>query len=715
MAILGKIRERSMFLIIIIALALFSFVLTGLFDNNSPLFNKSTNIVGEINGETISREDFARLVEQQGSLSGNRTSQLQNVKTAWDNLVREKIYKTQLKKSGIVVGEKDVWDEILRQPFVKNNPKYKNEVGLFDEGKFKEEIATLQDVATENEQNKAAWLNWLNFERNTKTNLELRTYSNLIKAGLGATLKEGERDYIYKNTKVDVEYVHIPFNSIADSLVTVTDDEIKKYVKAHKYDYIVEPSRNLSFVKFEIKATSNDEVAIENELKNLINDKDEYSSAAKTTVKITGFTNTTNNVEFFRENNSDTPLDNNLYTKNKIATSIADSIFKLNVGQIYGPYKEKEYYKLTKLVAIKQLPDSVKSRHILIPFLGARSTDVTITQTEEEAKKIADSLLTILKKGTSKFESFVTSFSSDKGSVNKGGKYDWYPYNQMVPEFRDFTFEGEKGDLDVVKTAFGFHIIEIEGQKNLQKAVKLATFSRKIEASEETENAVFEKAETFASDLSSGKDFTELAKENKYTIQPVLGLKNLDERVSSLNNQRSIVTWAFDNSTKENEIKRFDIDNGYAVVKLTKKSKKGLSIGNSKSKIRAILMNGKKAKIIKEKLSGTTLEEIAEIFNTSVNSSKAVSLSSPALPNVGRVPEIAGILSVLKPNKLYDYVQAKNAVFAIKINKKELPIKIENYKSLSNIISRTLQNKGSKAYEILKKSADIEDNRSLFY
>ncbi len=113
MAILGKIRERSMFLIIIIALALFSFVLTGLFDANSPLFNKNTNYVGEINGEKIPREDFAQLVDQERARTGGRGSQMQNVKTAWDNLVREKVYATQLEKSGIIVGEKDVWDALI--------------------------------------------------------------------------------------------------------------------------------------------------------------------------------------------------------------------------------------------------------------------------------------------------------------------------------------------------------------------------------------------------------------------------------------------------------------------------------------------------------------------------------------------------------------------------------------------------------------------------
>ena len=715
MAILGKIRERSMFLIIIIALALFSFVLTGLFDANSPLFNKNTNYVGEINGEKIPREDFAQLVDQERARTGGRGSQMQNVKTAWDNLVREKVYATQLEKSGIIVGEKDVWDAIISQPFVQNGATFKNEAGLFDQEKLKEYIATLKDDAQESEEGMSSWLGWLNYEKSIKTNLELATYSNLIKAGLGATLKEGEYYYNDQNTKMDLQYVYVPYTSIADSLVAITDDEIKAYVRAHKEDYITEPTVNLSFVKFNIEATEEDEEIIKSQLLNLVGDREEYSTAAKANVQIVGLKNTTNYTEFFRENDSDTPLDTKFYTQNLLPQVMADSIVNKNVGAVYGPYKEREFFKITKLIGVKQLPDSVKSRHILISFVGARGADQTITRSEEDAEKFADSLLTVLKSSTSKFVDFVTDFSSDKASIIKEGKYDWYPYGQMVPEFRDFTFEGKVGDIGVVKTQFGFHIIEIEGQKNMQSAYKLATLSRKIEATDKTENEIFEKAETFASNLSDSKDIVQLAKDSGYTVQPVQGLNDLDESVSSLGSQRQVITWAFDKETKENEIKRFDIDNGYAVVKLVKKNKKGLSLGTAKFTIRKLLLDQKKAEQINERMSGASLDEIANEFNLKANSSRAVSLGSPTLPGVGRVPELIGGITNLNTKQLYKNIETKNGVFALTITNKEAPTKLENYTNFSKTVSRKLQGKNGAVYDALKKFADIEDNRAIFY
>ena len=715
MAILGKIRERSFFLIIVIGLALFSFVLSGLFDSSSPLFSKNTSSIGDINGDNVSREEFAALVEQHKARTNNRGSHLQSVNSAWDNLIREKVYKTQLEKSGIIVGEKDVWDEILKQSFVQNNPQFKNEVGLFDEEKFKEYVATLKDAATEDEQGKAAWLGWLNYERSLKSSLQIKTYNNLITAGLGVTLKEGERYYFDNNTKLDLEYVYVPFSYISDSLVTVTDDEIKKYVKNNPEDYRSEASRDISFAKFDIKATSEDEDAIKKQLSEIITDREEYSSAAKTNVKIIGLANSNNIEEFFRENSSDTPLDNKFIVKSKLNKIIADTIFNLSVGDIYGPYKDGEYFKISKLVEVKQLPDSAKARHILIPFVGALRVNPSITETEEEASKIADSLFTILKNDKSKFADIAKNKSADTSNKDKGGDLGWFSYDRMVPAFRDYTFENEVGKIGVIKSDFGFHIIEIQGQKNKQKAVSIATFSRKIEASEETENDVFQKAETFASELSNGKDIIELAKENNVTIQPVVGLKALDENVSSLGDQRQIVTWAFEKSSNENDIKRFDVDKGYAIVKLTAKRKKGLTIGASKFRIKHILSKEKKAKLINEKIKGDNLQEIAKGFNETVNSSKAVSLGSPVLPGVGRSQDIVSILTRLNENKTYTGIESENGIFIVKILKNDKPESLDNYMSFTSQISSSLKTKSVKAYDALKKLAEIEDNRASFY
>lgn len=711
MAILSKIRERSLFLIIIIALALFSFVLGDMFTGGG--FGGQSNSIGEVNGENISREQFAQLVEQQKSLSGGRGSHMQNVNMAWETLLRQKIYKAQLEKSGVTVGEKDVWDEILKQPWVKDGPQFKNVAGLFDEDKFKEHIATLNDAREDDANSQQAWLSWLDYERNIKNSLELKTYNSLVTAGLGATFKEGERHYMANNTKLDLEYVYVPYTYIVDSVVSVTDSEIEQYVKNHPNDYKAEASRDISFVKFDIKASPEDEATIKADVEKIINGEGD-GTEAKNIVNITSLAKTEEVEEFFRNNDSDIPLDNSFYTEPKVSPVLKDTIFKMEVGQVYGPYKEGNFFKVTKLAAVKQMPDSVRARHILIPFLGS-TNDPAVTQTEAQVKVTVDSLLTIVKKDKSQFAELAKTLSSDKGSGAKGGDLDWFVYQTMVPEFRDYTFENKVGDIGVVKSQYGFHIINIQEQKNVQKNVKLATFAREIVASDETESAVYQKAETFASEVTDGKDMDELAKEQGLTVQPAVGLKAMDERVSNLNNQRSIITWAFSSDSEVNEIKRFDVEGGYVIAKLTAKYKKGLNIGAAKATLRTKLLNEKKSNLIKESMKGDNLQDIAKEFSTNVQTSKAVSLGSPILPGIGRAEEIVSVLVFLDENKLYSDIDTKNGVFAAKITKKDSPQALENYAGSITAVQNANRTKGNKVYNVLKKFAKIDDKRATFY
>lgn len=711
MAVLSKIRERSLFLIIIIALALFSFVLSGLFQGN--LFSKNTSDIGEVNDETISREEFALEVEAFRARSNGRSTNMQDVNNAWNSLVRQKVYKTQLKKSGVVVGEKDIWDAIVSQVAMSNSPQFMNEIGMFDEEKLKEYVATLKENANEDDQSKAAWASWIDYEKNIKLGLEQNTYNSLIKAGLNSTLFEGKEDYYFQNTNVDLDYVYVPFSSISDSLVKVTDDDVKNYIKARKKEFTANESRDIQYVSFTIAPSAEDELEIKNQVEALIKDREEYSSAAKSTINVIGFKNATNIAEFNSEHGSDTPFDKNFYTKSTLPKVLADSLFNKDVNEVFGPYKENGFYKISKITEIKQLPDSVKASHILIPFVGSAIADPSVSQTETEAKKVADSILTLIQKNKSQFEEIAKSTSVDKTSGEKGGDLGWFTYNTMIPEFRDYAFENSTNDMGIVKSQFGYHIIRIDGQKNIQKTVQIATFSKRIEASEKTENDVFENAETFASELSSGKKIDELASEKNYTIRNVQNIEIFEDNISQLGSQREIVRWAFDDNTSVNGVKRFDINNGYVVAVLNKKNKEGLS---TKGKdIRSIILNEKKAALIKERSTGESLEELATQNNTVIKSSLAVSSSSPVFSGDGRFADAAGVVTFLEENNLAKNILDKNGVIFAKVSKKNLPTELKNYSANKNALERQLQNRTVEIYDAIKDNTEIIDNRSFFY
>ncbi|CAA0226842.1 peptidylprolyl isomerase [Tenacibaculum maritimum] len=704
MAILSKIRERSMFLILVIGLALFAFVLDP--STIGDFFNSSKqNTVGEVNGEDISRQDFAEAVETYKAQTGNKVSEMQAAKTVWNNLVRQRIYQKQLEEAGITVGESDIMNAIYEAPSIQNDPRFQTE-GVFDKEKLKEHLATIKD------ENNAEWKAWQNYMLSLKESIEKKTYDNLVSAGLGASLKEGENQYFTENTKVDASYVYVPYTSIPDSTVTIKKSEVKRFLENHSADFQVEASRDISFVKFDVVPTAKDEEAIKNEVAKLVED-----SVNERNVPLKGLRNTVDYAEFLEENKSDLPLDENFKFKVEVPQVIADQIFDGKKGDVFGPYKDKEFFKLSKVTEVTSIPDSVRASHILVRFVGTSGAAPEVVKSEEEAKKTADSLLAVVKADKSKFADLAKKFSSDKGSAEKGGDLDWFTYNRMVPAFRDYCFTNKKGDIGVVKSQFGFHIIKIDDQKNFQNVVKLVTLARKIEASEETENAIFQNAETFALELTKGANFDELVKEKKLSSQPAVGLKVLDENVPGIGDEREIVTWAFGKDTEIGAFKRFDISNGgHVVAIITGVTSKGLMpVDKAVAEVRPILVNEKKAKIIEEKIKGATLADIAESVGVSVRKAEGVNLQSPTLSGVGYEPKVIGAMINAKENEVYKDIVGDRGVYAFVVSKKELPTSLENYDTYRKRIAEQRKNQSYQMYEAIKKVSNIEDNVSAYY
>ena len=703
MAILNKIRQRSLFLIVIIALALFSFVLGGLIKNGSALSAKSQNIVGIVNGKDINRTAFLEKVEIAQKQAGPSATNTQVMNRVWDQEVRKAVMETQFEALGLSV-EKDQMKDLLKTALA-TTPQFQNEAGLFDENKLNEYIINLKETSPERYQD------WINYEESLADNALQQEYFNLVKAGLTGTLEEGKFEHQLEGNKVDIKFVQVSYASIPDSTVAVSKSDIKSYIEKHKKQYHVEASRDINYVEFKETPTVEDENEIKAALTDLLKDKEVYNETTKTNETITGFLNTKNNEDFINSN-SDIKFDDRFVFKSALPPAIADSIFDLKVGEVYGPYKDNGYFKISKLIAVKQIPDSAKVRHILIPFVGARGATPEVTQTEAEAKQTADSILAVVKANRSKFPALVKEFSSDKGSVENGGRYDWHPYNSMVPEFNDFEFEGKVGDIGVVKTMFGFHVIEIEGQKDKKKAVQVGTIARKIEPSQATIDKVFRDASSFEIALEN-KGFQELATEKKYTIRPVNGIKVLDENIPGIGNQRPIVRWAFDDETEVGAFKRFDIPTGYVIVQLAAKHKEGLMpVEEATVTAMPAIRKEKKAKLIRERVSATTLEDLAAAEKTTVRTASAINMKNPVISGAGKEPLVVGAAFGLKEGQTSKLIDGNNGVYMIQVTKFTPAVKLDNYQSFANQVEKQKINVVSaKLYNALKEAADIEDNR----
>lgn len=251
----------------------------------------------------------------------------------------------------------------------------------------------------------------------------------------------------------------------------------------------------------------------------------------------------------------------------------------------------------------------------------------------------------------------------------------------------------------------------------MQKAVQLTTLARKITSSEKTESQIFQNAEIFASKLVDGGNFDNTVVESGYLQAPATGLKELDDVVPGLpGNNRQIVRWAFNEDTDLNAVKRFDIENGYVVVKLTAKTDKGTAkVNDVASRIKSTLIKEKKAALINEKMKGATLEELATSNNVSVRTATSITLASPMVSGVGSEPAIVGAMSVAKEGELVNNLDGDKGVFAFEVTSKELPAELEDYNTFRNRLEIKYQSRSAQLFNALKEISEIEDYRANIY
>ena len=715
MAVLNKIRQRSIFLIIIIALALFSFIIGDIFTNMGSA-DKSQNIVATVNGDDIERGAFMNQVENIQRQSGGSVTNTQAMNRVWDQEVRNKVMQTQYDALGISI-ERDYMRQLLMQN-LGSLDEFKNDAGLFDEDKLNEFIANLKAIAPETTTLNGSPVNykaWTDFEQTISQTGVQQTYFNLVKAGVIGTLTEGELDYQLENDKADLKYVQIPFSSIPDSVLKIKKSDIKNYIKKHSKKYEVEASRDLVYVQFKEQASLEDEQAIQAELSALVDDKVEFNEAAKANETVIGFKNSSDANAFVNANSS-VKYNNNFVFESSLPKADLKAMVSLELNDVYGPYKEGDSYKLSKLVAKKMISDSTKVRHILIPFVGGVRVDPSVTSTDAQAKAQADSIYKVLKTNRSKFNSLLV-LSSDKVSNEKDGVIEFAYTDGFAEEFKAYSFENSKGSLGVVKTDFGYHVIEILSQGPKQQAYKIATIVQEIEPSVKTIDDVFKNKSKFEIAIAKS-DFNEVSDQANYKTMPVSSIKELDESIPGIGMQRAIVRWSFEDGTEVGDFKSFNISGGgFVVAKITAVNEKGL-MSVEKASVTALpeIRKEKKAALIIGRVTATTLEAIASEEGQTVKTAVSVNMKNPTLSGAGREPKVIGTVFGLTKGATSKLVVGLNGVYAVQLTKLTTASELPNYQAAANRVGQAKSNAvNSKLYTALKDAAEIEDNRASFY
>lgn len=706
MAVLNKIRQRSVFLILIIALALFSFVLADVIQNGGFSSQKSQTTVATVNGVDLSREDFTMKVDNMLRNLGSNATTAQAMNMTWNNELRRVLLEEQYEKVGIGAEAAQV-NAALAQAFA-SNPQFQNEAGRFDYGKMQQYIATLKSSDPQQ------YNQWVQYENSVAQSVKEQTYYNMIKGGMLATSLEGEMEYLSENSNVSIEYVQIPFSTISDDSVTVSEAEISDYIKKNPKQFETEANVDIQYVLFREAPSEDDENAIFEEINALLSERTEYVAATKSNETFPAFSDVTDHEEFLAAH-SEVPYSDRWMFEYQFPEEQAGSIFELKVGEVYGPYRRNNRFAATKVVAERQLPDSIKVSHILVSFQGAELPG-DIARNREEAQKLADSLLAVVRRDASKFSEMATQFSDDPSVFENSGDLGFLAPGDAVEEFDEFITNNKVGDRAVVETPFGFHIVSIDEKRNEQRAVKVATIVKTVYPSDATTTKLFADATRFESQAADA-DFVDLAKDLNYEVRPVNGITELQENIPGIGNNRSIVNWAFEKDAKPGAIRRFNVSNGYAIVQLTAKNKKGLmSVAEASATVTPILRNQKKAKMIRESISGNTLEAIAQEKNVEVKTASALNLKNPTIADAGTEPKVVGTALGLKAGEMSDFIDGEKGVYRLKVTAINNAAERTNFDAFKNTIRNArLNTVNNGVFNALKNKADIEDRRANFY
>ena len=696
MAVLQKIRQRSLLLILVIGFCLFAFIIGDIF--NSGGFNSTSKDVGSIDGKDISFEDF-RIKVNNIEKSGQGISSTEAANRVWDQEVSVALLTSEFEKLGLRVGEKHLLEVLKADQNIGGNPLFMNAAGVFDVAKFKEYFKA----------NPAQAQFLIDREKDADLNAKYQLYNTMIKAAVFTTESEGKFKYEMEANKVNFAYVASLYSTIKDSDEKITNSEIVDFMKKNEKKFKADESREVEYVLIEDKASAADAAEIKSKMDALLSGSVVYNQATAKNDTVAGFRTTKNAIDFVNSN-SDVPYDSTYIAKKDLPAVDADKLFNLAPGAVYGPYVFGDYYCISKSMGMKPGVNA-KASHILIGYEGTQVPNQKEKRTKEQAKAKAESILAQVIANPDSFLMLAFT-SSDDSSAQQGGDLGYFGPNQMVKPFNDFVFNNSIGRVGLVETDFGFHIIKITDK---QDGIRLATVAQKIEASEVTSDKIFTQATKFEMEAAN-KDFVKAAKDMGLTVAPAVSVKGMDENFGSLGKQRNIVRWAFENGVKEGSVKRFEVANmGHVIAKVKSIDKSGLvAVSVARPYVEQILKNKKKAALIKAKMTGSSLEAIAKSVGSTVQQATDLTMENTMLPNVGPEPKVVGNAFALAANKLSAPIEGNTGVYVVKnISTVKAPA-LKNHAPYVAKLKTQSASDVNRVIPALKGNAKIEDNRQQF-
>lgn len=710
MQIIQGIRDKGAAIVIaVIALSLIGFILMDAKQGSSRMFGSGSTTIGKVDGKSIEQAEFNKKVkimendEEQRSGSKPPASQSAEYRQqVWEQMVNERVFYGEAQKLGIDFTAKEL-SAILSSndrdnPLLQDQSMVDPATGKLDQSKLRDALSNIKKAKGDQRDmidNKI-------IEPQKLTSISTKYFALLSASAYYPSWME-EADNNDKKNFATISYVALPYGEISDSTIKVTDAEIEAYVQKHKDQFKQEEGRKISYVVFSQLPSAEDSART----------RDLVASLKQ------GFETDANVKNFLARNTSAIEFDSNYVPRSRITSSAADSIIRMPAGSVFGPYVDGKNFVLAKNLGSRNYPDSVKAKHILIATRNLQNGQPMME--DSVAKKRADSILAAINAGAD-FTALAKQYSAD-GSKDKGGDLGTFAYGQMVPEFNEYCFTKPVGSRGVVKTQFGYHVIEVLNQKGNSPAYKIAYLAKEIIASEATINKSSLDATKVAAEKEAKKLDDYLQKNGLKKITENSLIKENDTRVGQLKDARQLVRWAFE-AKKGDVSEPFSIGDQFVVGILDKIEKEGLQDVETARPMasNAIREEKKAAEIIKKLGNAPTLESAAAAFGKQVfpgGADSSITFSSQIINNIGQEPKVIGAcFNKENQTKVSAPIVGKTGVYLIKVNSiaakaPEAPEKIAEARQqmLTNLRNQAAAN----WFDDIKKRTEIKDNRSKFF
>ncbi|WP_225871015.1 peptidylprolyl isomerase [Pedobacter frigiditerrae] len=687
--------KMGYFLVGGIAVVLALFVLEPLLQQGTAIFGASRNSVGEIDGKEIKYEEFNPKVEQslaqfrqQYGSNINPQMQAMAIDNAWQAEVGEVLLGKEYARLGLIVSGDELYDlingerpsQLILQNFSDQQTGQIDRNGLMSSLKARESNPELK-------------AKWLQLEEQIEKQALQQKYANLIRNSVYVSTLEATDEYNNRNKLASFKYVNLDYSSILDAAVKISDEDYQAYYDANKkrFDNPTE-TRGFEYVSFSIKPTKADTAVVKTQVDKLAADF-----------------RTTPNDSLFAANNSDVKVPYTYISKGKLDPAVDSVIFNYPAGSFYGPVFSGNSYKLIKVVDSRFSPDSVKASNILL--------DPSKLGGEANAYKLADSLKKAIQGGAS-FAAFADTYNTD-ASKGKGGDLGTFARGTMVPEFENAAFNGNTGDLKIIKSQFGIHILKIEKQVGSSKVVKLAYIEKSLAPSEKTRQTAYKKATAFLADVK-GDNFKDLAQKSGYTVALADKVTATQGFAPGLDNPRPLIKDAYAADKGDVLPTVYSMDNAYVVAHLTDVMPKGqLTLADVKKQIQPMVMNAVKAKMLTEKLNkalGGSIDQVAAKLGKTAMPVQNMVFANPIIPGLAQENKVVGAVFGSQVGKVSKPIEGDKGVYVFTVQGFTNPAPMANtFKQKETMILGVTQRSLGAAFQALQEKTEIKDNRVKFY